>query len=147
MNNTIAIHNRNDAFHSNLEKLSQRRKTVYRIIKNYGQITASQIKDKMMLGINQVSGRITELKKMCLIVEVGSVKNEKSNTNNTLYRTTTKNEQIDLINKRYQELIDEQKELENDYNLGLSNYSLEVIKKRISGIKKEINQLSKFADL
>lgn len=142
----IAIQNRNDAFHSNIEKLSQRRRNVYRIIRNYGQITASQIKDKMRLGINQVSGRITELKKMCLIIEVGSVKSEKSNVNHTLYRITSKNEQIDLVNKRYQDLINEQKELENDYHLGLSKHSLEIIKKRISGIKKEINQLSKFAE-
>lgn len=141
----VAIQNRNDAYALNYEKLSKKRQIVYKLIALYGKASAQQIKERMQVGINQVSGRITELKKMCLIIEAGSVKNEKSNTNNTLYRRTTKNEQINLINKRYQELINEQKELENDYYLGLSNYSLEVIKKRISGIKKEINQLSKFA--
>lgn len=143
---SIAIQNRNDAFFSNIEKLSNLRRKVYSLINDYNQLTLDKICEKLNIKKHKVSGRVTELKKMCLIVEKGSVRKESSNNSVTIYRLTTKDEQIKLINKRYQELINEQKELENDYHLGLSNYSLEVIKKRISSIKKEINQLSKFAE-
>lgn len=141
--NSTAIQNRNEAFHINTEKLSLRRKTVYKIIKTYGLVSAQQIKDKMRLGVNQVSGRITELKEMFLIKEEGSVLNRNTNVRNTLYAVTTKDEQVDLVNARYQELVDEKKSLENDYHLGVSEYGLEAIKNRIKKIDKKINVLSK----
>ena len=142
----LSIQNRNESFVKNIEKLSLRRKAVYKIIAQYGFLTSHQIKDKMRLGINQVSGRITELKDMFLIIEAGTVINIKSNTHNTLWKVTNEQERIDLVNKRYTALIDEQKQLESDYHLGVSNYGLEAIKSRIKKIKKQIEALSKFAE-
>ena len=143
---SASIQNRNESFFNSIEKLSLRRKTVYKLIQRYKLITSQQIKEKMKLGFNQVSGRITELKEMCLIIEGGSVLNKESNTKNTLWRLTNKEERINLVNKRYVALVDEQKALENDYHLFLSEHSLKVIKKRISKIKKQIIQLSKYSN-
>ena len=139
-----AIQNRNQSFFNSVEKMSLRRKTVYKIIEQYGLITSQQIKEKMKLGINQISGRVTELKQMCLVVEGGSFVNEKSNVHNTLWRLVKSEERINLINARYAALVDEQKQLENDYHLGVSEHGLKVIKTRISKINKQIEQLSKY---
>tara|TARA_R110002096_G_scaffold423748_1_gene631197 strand:+ start:2364 stop:2732 length:369 start_codon:yes stop_codon:yes gene_type:complete len=117
-----AIQNRNQSFFNSVEKMSLRRKTVYKIIEQYGLITSQQIKEKMKLGINQISGRVTELKQMCLVVEGGSFVNEKSNVHNTLWRLVKSEERINLINARYAALVDEQKQLENDYHLGVSEH-------------------------
>ena len=135
---SAATINRNDAFYINTEKFGLRKKTVYNLVNIYGLITSHQIAEKMKLGINQVSGRITELKDEFLIIEAGSVLNRKTKVHNTLWRVTTKDERTNLVNKRYQELVNETKQLENDFHLGISEYGLKAIKKQSKKINKQI---------
>ena len=137
-----AIQNRNESFFIDTEKFSARRKTVYNLIRDYGALTAPQIKAKMVLGINQVSGRITELKDSFYIKEAGSIMNEKSNKPNTLYKVTGENERIDLINATFIDLRNERDILINDLNLlNLSQITRERTKARIKKIDSQIFNL------
>ena len=138
-----SIENRNNAYFQNIEKLSQRRKTVYKLIENYGQLTAQEIKEKMVLGINQVSGRISELQELFLIKSVASKINNRSNKKNTVWSITTKNERNDLINAKYVELRNKRDILINDLNLKISKTSKYLLKKEINKINTLISNLEK----
>jgi len=140
--NTTAIQNRNESFFIDTEKFSARRKTVYNLIKNYGHLTTQEVRSKMVLGANQVSGRITELKELFYIKEDGSKFNEVSRKGNTLWTLTGYDERIDLINSKYAELINEYKTLENDLNLAnLSKTTKQRTLKRMEKINKLIFNL------
>lgn len=140
-----SIKNRNEAYVLNLKNMSEKRREVYALIHELGRATAQQVKERMKVGINQVSGRITELKETCFIVEVGSVKNNKSGTNNTVYRVATDEERKELINKRYKILVKKwiglEKDFKQGYELGLSESTLEAIEKRLTQTKREVKRL------
>ena len=141
MNNT-AIQNRNESFFIDTEKFSARRKTVYNLIKDYGKLTSQEVKAKMVLGVNQVSGRITELKDSFYIKEAGSKFNETSRKPNTLWAVTGYDERIDLINFEFIKLRNERDVLINDLNLlNLSKMTKERLLKRVKQIDKLIFNL------
>ena len=136
--------NRNAAYFSIIEKLSKKRKLIFQLIGENKEITAQELAEKYMLPINEVTGRITELKDMCLIVEFGSKENRWTNYNNTSYQVIkNENERIDLINKKFVEYRNAKDKLINDYNLKLSDLSKTLIQKEINKIQKKINYLEK----
>ena len=137
----LSTFNRNEAFHTVVDKLPEKRKQVYLAIKEKGRATALEISLHFMKPINEVTGRITELKELCLIKESGSSKNNYTRCNNTLYSVCSDEERIDLINSKYQDLIDRRDALVNDYNLNLSDYTKEYLVKQISSIDSKINKL------
>ena len=139
-----SITNRNTAYHSILDNLPEKRKLIFELIKENGQCTAQELSEKYLLPINEITGRITELKDMCLIVEFGSKENRWTKQNNTSYQVIQKeDERIDLINKKFVEYRDAKDKLINDFNLNLSNTSKSLIKNEIRKIQKKINYLEK----
>ena len=137
----ISINNRNNSFHSQIEKFSMRRKTVYNLIKSYERLTAQEIKSKMVLGVNQVSGRITELRETFWIVYAGSKKGE-SKKSNTIWRVTTPEERQKLVENELKSLIWEKSLLEYDLNTSdLSSPANFLIINRLYKIDKLIKKL------
>ncbi|CAL2091830.1 conserved hypothetical protein [Tenacibaculum sp. 190524A05c] len=142
-----AINNRNEAFFSIIEKLPAKRQLVLELIKENVQITAQDLSEKYGKPINEITGRITELKKCFLVVECGHKFNRFTNYKNTLVRVVKSvNERIDLINQRFIELRQQEDDLVNDYNLNFSDLTKELILRKIKKIKSEINSLSKILD-
>ena len=140
----LSIKNRNKTYQEIFEKLPEARKRVYETIFELGYASVQEVARILDKLPSEISGRFTELKFFGLIKEKTSSVSNRSNNKVTVYTCTTSNERIDIINKHYQELIDKQKELENDFQKCLSNYTLEVVKLQIHKIKKKIDQLSKF---
>ena len=64
--------NRNDAYVSILEKLPQKKQLIFQLVKENSPCTAWEISEKYMLPINEVVGRISDLKNDFLLVESGS---------------------------------------------------------------------------
>lgn len=142
-----SITNRNAAFHSIIEKLPENRRLIFELIQENKQITAQEISEKYQKPINEITGRITELKNYCFIVEAGSRENRFTSKQNTIYQVIqSEDERINLINKRFVELRDTKDSLINDYNLNLSKISKELLKKEINKIQTKINFLEKIQE-
>lgn len=141
----LSVINRNETYKNIIEKLPNSRKVVYEVIYQLGYSSLDEVCFNLNKTKNELSGRITELKYFGLIKEVSDGISSRSNNKVTVYSCTTQEERISIVNKRYISLIEEQKKLESDFIEGISIFTLDLIKKRISSIKKKINQLSKFA--
>jgi len=128
------ILNRNTAFREIQDKLPKRRKYIYELIQAIGVISPQELCDKYSFKSNEVSPRFTELRNSGYIKIVGSRISKRSNKLNAMYSITTKEERIDIINKKYQELIDQKNNLINDLNLGLSELTKSAVKKHINKI-------------
>lgn len=141
----LSIKHRNETFQEIKDRLPDSRKEVLECIKDLG---AAKL-DSICLNLNkrkfQLSGRITELKFLGFIKECGEDVSLYSNNKVTVYTCTTEEEQINIVNKRFIELRNKLDSLVNDFNLGLSRYSLDLIKKEKARIENKIDQLSKFA--
>jgi len=142
---SLATNNRNRAFINLIDKLPAKRQYVYSLIKENEPCTLEYLCNKYGLEKN-VSGRLTELKSSCLIMEFGSKINEVTNNQNTLYRTVGNDERINLINLNYGELIEKKDALINDYNLGMSSFSRELLDKELKKIKSKIKNLENILD-
>ncbi|MDB0602134.1 hypothetical protein PL373_13445 [Tenacibaculum maritimum] len=142
-----SIKNRNDAYVSIIESLSKKEQLIFQLIKENAPCTSCEISEKYLIPINEITGRVTGLKKSFLIVEQGSKKNRWTNKNNTLYRAVKNiDERIDLINAHFVQLREQKDNLVNDYNTGLSTLTKDLIKKHLDKINKQINSLTKILD-
>ena len=136
------IKNRNQSFFEILEKLPSKSQLILQCYKENPRATAQEISQKYFIPINEVVARTNELEKACLIKVVGSKVNPYTNKQNTAYDVIlNSDERINLVNKRYQILIDKRDNLINDYNLHLSPFSKEVLTREVNKIKKEIMNL------
>lgn len=142
----LAIQNRNLAFVNIIDKLPQKRQLIYKLIKKHEPCTLEEICN--IYGFNRtVSGRLTELKNACLILEHGSKVSESSNNKCTVYKTVSNpNERINLINLSYADLVEKKDSLINDYNLGMSQFSRDLLDKELVKINSKIKNLEKILD-
>ena len=137
--NTIATQNRNKVYYEILENLPKKRKLIFNIIKENKGISTQEINKNYNWKVNEISGRITELEKMCLISAVGSSKNSTTNKSNTIYVAIKDLSTItNMRNERAQELIDENNSLINDFILLKSSLSKSILNRRIRKNKKEL---------
>lgn len=137
-NMNTAIHNRNEAFCKIINRLPEKRQKVFKLIEKNPNITAQELSLKTMLPINEITGRITELKNAYLIVETGSKRNRHSNKKNTAYRVVDSiDERIDLINKTFSNLQEKCRLLESDLKAELSYYSHSLIYREIGKIRSK----------
>lgn len=84
---SVSIENRNTSFHLLAEQLPDKRKRVFEVIENLNKPTAQQIADHLNIPINQVTGRIKELRDLKLVIECGSLWNSLTHRYNTRYTT------------------------------------------------------------
>lgn len=142
-----SIRNRNDAYVSIIESLPEKEQLIFQLIRENSPCSSWDVSEKYLIPINEVTGRITGLKNSCLIVEEGSKENRWTKRNNTLYRAVKSvEERINLINAKFLLLRDKKDKLINDYNLGLSCLTKEIIKKELDKINKQINSLDKISN-
>ena len=140
---SIAIQNRNTAYFEILKKAPKKCQFILELIKENKGITTQELSTKYGIRINNVSGRITELEKMCLIKAVGSAKNLHTNKSNTIYVAIKDLKTIiDMRNLKAQELIDENAALINDFILLKSTLSKVILNNRIRKNKKELAMVS-----
>jgi len=139
-----SIENRNNAFKQLIEKFALRKRAVYKIIESYGSLTDFEIAEKMKLPINSITGRRKELEQSCLIKEVASKKNDKTNITNTIWSVTTESERTLLIASKLSELIKQRDALYNDLDAThLSKFSIELINTQLKTVVKLIKGLEK----
>jgi len=139
-----SIENRNNAFKQLIEKFALRKRVVYKIIESYGSLTDFEIAEKMKLPINSITGRRKELEQSCLIKEVASKKNDKTNITNTIWSVTTEAERVALITSKLSELIKQRDALYNDLDAThLSKFSIELINTQLKTVVKLIKGLEK----
>ena len=137
-----SIKNRNESYENIASKLPSKRQQIYMIISNHECISAQQIKAKYMFPMNEISGRITELKERCLIEEAGSISNRYSKHSNTLYRVVkSRSDIIDRINIKYAAITNIKDALVRDYRRGLSPYGTEILTKQIARENEKIKVL------
>lgn len=143
-NSNNSVSNRNEAYHSIIEKIPEKRKLIFELIKENNISTAQELSEKYLIPINEITGRITELKEMCLIKEFGSKENKWTKHNNTSYQVVgSDSERIDLINLKFVEYREIRDNLVNDSNLNLSHISKKLLRKELNSIQKKINNLEK----
>mgnify|MGYP003628628049 FL=1 len=138
----ISIQNRNTSYKNIINKISDKRKQIFEIIVKHNGITAQEISRLYKLPINQITGRITELKDMCFIKESTVHLNHESGNYCTSYVAVKKMEEfLHLTNVKYSHLINMKKSLEFDYHYGLSEHTMKYIKKEIKKIESKITKL------
>jgi len=131
-----------------IEKLPQKRQLIYQIIAEHKGITAQQISEKYLIPINEVVGRISELKERCLVEEYGSVDNNYSGHKNTVYRAIkNRSEIIDRVNIKYAAITTIKDALTRDLIRDLSPYSKELLSKQLYREDKRIKVLEQTLEL
>lgn len=142
-----SIHNRDQAFLAIADRLPEKRQRVFNLILRKEEVTAQELAQETMLPINEITGRITELKNAYLIVETGYKRNRHSNKKNTAYRVVKSvDERIDLINATFVLLRGQREKLERDYHAGLSAFSRALIDKELIKIRSRQRALDSILD-
>lgn len=144
-----SIHNRNKTYKNIVNRIPAKRKRIYELIVLHTEgITAQQISNRYNIPINQITGRITELKDMCFIKEDQLQFNQSTGNHCTSYKAITDNDEfLNLTNNKYVKLTDKKNALILDYLLGNSSYINEYIQKELLKIENKIKQLSKTQEL
>lgn len=142
-----AIENRNETYANINGELSARCAAVLaaiRTLRKAGRdVTAKRIARYLEVPINQVTGRLTELRDNYVrIKEIGTEIHGK--------RMSTKWEEItdpcerrEAIYERYRQLTDQIEALESDYLNGNSEYTTQEILKKIDKIQSQLNIIKK----
>lgn len=120
------------------DRLPHKQWMVYSIIQSFGPISARKIADKLHWEINQVVGRISEIKDMALIREAGSRENAITQRDNTLYEIVPPWEIEQVLKNRKQELTREFDELYEDSLKELSHGTMQMINNKIKSKLKRI---------
>lgn len=143
MSNT-AIKNRNDSYH-NIYKIGDKQYQVLEAIRLKEPATAQEIASFLNTSINQVTGRISELREdYVLIKESGSKLSETSNKMCTAYvYISNKEERLHLIRDKYRELINKRDQLVSDFHNKVSKYTKSILEKELIKINTKIEQISK----
>jgi transcription initiation factor IIE alpha subunit len=138
-----AVQNRNTAFIEVETKLPKKRKYVYEMIANHGDLSPQKLCDITKRKFNEIAPRFTELRESGHIKILYHATNKETGNNNAWYCITTKDERIEIINRMYQSLIDKKDKMINDLNLNLSYLTKEMVKKEIKKIDIQIKNLDK----
>lgn len=125
--------------------LGLRQKTVYLLIKSYNGLTSEEVALRMRLRLNEVSGRITELKNMRLIAPSGSIKNMRSNNQNCKWVALLPVHREKLIREDLMDYRDKQRSLKKDLYIAefVSEFTIDLIKKEIIRTDRLIDLISK----
>lgn len=133
--------NRNKSFSQIAESLPKKRQGIYKIIKDQGITSPQEICDRYDFKINEVVPRFTELRNSGHIKIVDYRENDRTKHKNAIYSVTTPDEMINIINRRYQELIDKKDKLVSDLILNLSPLTKEIVVKEVKKIDNQLNNL------
>lgn len=138
-----SITNRNKAYQSIIEELSEKRAMVYQAVKELGKCTAQTIAFTLRVPINEVTGRVRELKDRYLIIEDGSTESSRSGKQHTVYRLPSENEVKHALVEDMARLSDIQDGLTLDLKKGLCPTSIELIECKAKKIGEKLKLIDK----
>lgn len=136
--------NRNEAFRSIIDRLPEKRALIYNLFSSYQSgVTTQRLSDDFNIRINEITGRINELKELCLIKEVGSNVNIRTNNKNTMYLVEKDaNNCMKCVAKKLELYKKRLISLKNDH-LKCSSFARSVIFREINKYEKKIDFLLK----
>ena len=142
MNNSVK--NRDTAYH-NIYKIGDKQLQVLEAIRLNQPATAQEIASFLNTSINQVTGRISELKEdFILIKEHGSKQSETSKKMCTSYMyISDKSERLRLIRDKYVELVDKRDQLVSDFHNKVSRYTKSILEKELIKLNTKLEQIIK----
>jgi len=84
---SISIQTRNEAYLAIVDDLSDKQKLIYQTIRYLGKASNSDISEYLKIPINQVTGRVTELRKQFLIQAIKTKANTYTGIQNAVWKT------------------------------------------------------------
>lgn len=132
---------RNKTYQDILESLPKKRSAVFESILSAGFASIEDVCDDLSLQKNEVSGRITELKSLYLIKEIGNNKTKKNHTQ-TVYSAVEQSERRWLMTND----LHEQKRREENlvFNLTLvTGFTKELVFTELKKVESKIKQIEK----
>lgn len=138
---SLSTENRNATYIDIVGGLPEKRLSVYKSIEWFGSASIENICEQLSLPKNEVSGRITELKSLYLIKEIGSEMSKK-NHSQTVYGIVEESERNWLMTN---DLHEQKRHLENlQFNLtNVSGFANDILVKEIEKTKTKINNIEK----
>lgn len=136
--------NRNRTYSIIVDNLPAKRQQIYQLILEEYPCSPQELIQKYSDNLKNISRnvamRFTELREYGYIIEYGTYINDTGHSC-ARYRPTSKDERIEIINKKYQELTNNKAQLVNDLNLGLSSMSRTIVIRELSKINNQIKNL------
>ena len=136
--------NRNRTYSLIVDNLPAKRRQIYQLILQEYPCSPQELLQKYSESLKNISRnvamRFTELREYGYIVEYGTYINDTGHSC-ARYRPTSKEERIEIINKKYQELVDKKDKLVSDLILNLSPLTKEMVVKEVKKIDNQLNNL------
>jgi hypothetical protein len=136
--------NRNRTYSLIVDNLPAKRQQIYQLILQEYPCSPQELLQKYSESLKNISRnvamRFTELREYGYIVEYGTYINDTGHSC-ARYRPTSKEERIEIINKKYQELVDKKDKLVSDLILNLSPLTKEIVVKEVKKIDNQLNNL------
>ena len=136
--------NRNRTYSLIVDNLPAKRQQIYQLILQEYPCSPQELLQKYSESLKNISRnvamRFTELREYGYIVEYGTYINDTGHSC-ARYRPTSKEERIEIIDKKYQELVDKKDKLVSDLILNLSPLTKEIVVKEVKKINNQLNNL------
>lgn len=136
--------NRNRTYSIIVDNLPAKRQQIYQLILEEYPCSPQELIQKYSDNLKNISRnvamRFTELREYGYIIEYGTYINDTGHSC-ARYRPTSKDERIDIINKKYQELVDKKNKLVEDLILDLSPLTKEMVVKEVNKIDNQVKNL------
>jgi hypothetical protein len=136
--------NRNRTYSLIVDNLPAKRQQIYQLILQEYPCSPQELLQKYSESLKNISRnvamRFTELREYGYIVEYGTYINDTGHSC-ARYRPTSKEERIEIIDKKYQELVDKKDKLVSDLILNLSPLTKEIVVKEVKKIDYQLNNL------
>jgi|TARA_R110000737_G_scaffold44451_1_gene64774 hypothetical protein len=136
--------NRNRTYSLIVDNLPAKRQQIYQLILQEYPCSPQELLQKYSESLKNISRnvamRFTELREYGYIVEYGTYINDTGHSC-ARYRPTSKEERIEIIDKKYQELVDKKDKLVSDLIKNLSPLTKEIVVKEVKKIDNQLNNL------
>tara|TARA_B110000037_G_C16941864_1_gene433085 strand:+ start:115 stop:543 length:429 start_codon:yes stop_codon:yes gene_type:complete len=136
--------NRNRTYSLIVDNLPAKRQQIYQLILQEYPCSPQELLQKYSESLKNISRnvamRFTELREYGYIVEYGTYINDTGHSC-ARYRPTSKEERIEIIDKKYQELVDKKDKLVSDLIKNLSPLTKEMVVKEVKKIDNQLNNL------
>ena len=138
------IRNRNQTYSLIVDNLPAKRQQIYQLILQEYPCSPQELIQKYSESLKNITRnvamRFTELREFGYIVEYGTYINDTGHSC-ARYRPTSKEERIEIIDKKYQQLIDKKAKYVSDLIYNLSPLTKEMVIKEVKKIDNQLNNL------
>lgn len=141
--NLLSIQNRNAAFEKIAPELPEKRKRVFQALKAHEPCTREELARFMRLSINEVTGRITELRDQNVLVKENTSVKRHGHSQTLLETFKDPFERMEAIAARKKNVTIEIWELKNDIDRVMNSCTHGLISARIKKLENDLNKLEK----